>query len=372
MDAATQSSCFDLAAPCDGGSVCVSGACAGCGGSGQPCCTGARCGLGLSCSSEGKCAGCGGQGSSCCVGDAGWYCTDPGSSCVQGICSSCGALGGGACTLCADGGAGFSGYCASEGPRSYCNSGLVNPDAGSCEHCGSADESCCPDNSCTEGCCNISQKDRRWCDTSNCPSGLCHTIRNPFGADWGICYAGCGTSSGDPCCINAACSNVEVDGAPVVPKIPLACQPAPSVDAGVCTTCGIANSPCCNDGTCARDSAHPFLTCDRSSNTCLECGNPNASYGGAGYNPRVCCPNLGCQSGCCVDGTCVGVGVSCKGSDGAVVGTCGASGQCVSCGLYGQPCCQATDGGEFCLGQYLVCAAGDGGSSCKYPDDFLK
>jgi hypothetical protein len=340
--------------------VCSATRCTPCGGVGDLCCGDRSCRDGGCCFSgrcvapgaacsvtqpaagscqEGRCSGCGARGQACCNNSTCW----DGGPCVGGLCPGCGGAGERCCgqgrKACADGFA----CLVPTGPG-----GASQPALASCRKCGGEEELCC-DGACADGgCCHLGRcvREGHLCLAENNVGGRCMG---------GRCQCG---EAGEACC---ASSRATRDCA--LPR--LGCTPDRANRTDRCAPCGAEGGPCCS-GSCAapgtvciwRDSGNRCLRCGQHGQACCNgetCADPRfdtcvappnssdgscQSCGGVG---EPCCDGNGCTAGSCclpVNGrpTCLQTGTACPGT---VVGRCGGTGSCGTCGGLGQPCCES-------------------------------
>jgi hypothetical protein len=298
---------------------------ASCGGPGQRCCSGNRCGdggccvfnwcvaAGASCRplsgtcNQGSCGACGGRGQPCCaagVTGAPTTCTAAGTQCQAAIavgpnmrpslCVGCGTIPDGPCC----------------GQTCFIPGATCAPGLG-CRACGQPGQRCCDGDRCANGGC---------CHGSSCfANGARCGLTGPGGqCSDGTCL-GCG-APGQPCC-GPLCRQGAV------------CVTSTGTAGSSCVVCGGPGQACCPGGNCSDGFGCANLP---QGSVCQPCGGPG----------QTCCAGARCaDGGCCEADRCVAAGGRCAGSAICADGKC-------PCGRAGERCCP----GQTCAGLDLACA----------------
>jgi hypothetical protein len=248
--------------------VCLGGACAVCGGPGEPCCERDDCGPDLVCSNN-ACVRCGGPGEPCCAGN-----TCASGCCDQGpdVCITDGAA-------CPSGGACMANACTCTGGELNCGNGCQDTTS-NVDQCGACGTTCGDTQFCTNSACS-------------CRPGLVPGPGNSC-IDPDSNATACGTppqmcGNATPVCSNGACAATCALG---LDRCNNDCADTNTNP----LHCGGCNNRCNNDEVCVQGNCEQFVaepgctTCP-----CAACGGDQCcTYPGA--TAPVICVNGG--NGC--------------------------------------------------------------------------
>lgn len=248
--------------------VCLGGACAFCGGPGEPCCERDDCGPDLVCSNN-ACVRCGGPGEPCCAGN-----TCASGCCDQGpdVCITDGAA-------CPSGGACMANACTCTGGELNCGNGCQDTTS-NVDQCGACGTTCGDTQFCTNSMCS-------------CRPGLVPGPGNSC-IDPDSSATACGTppqmcGNATPVCSNGACAATCAIG---LDRCNNDCADTNTNP----LHCGGCNNRCNNDEVCVQGNCEQFVaepgctTCP-----CAACGGDQCcTYPGA--TAPVICVNGG--NGC--------------------------------------------------------------------------